>query len=132
MSFQNRFKEFRESLGLTQHEMAARLHKQQPDISKIENGEKDLTVTEMDEFRKAFHLSHDVLLYITYGIDSNTSPMMIRERFEDEETNRLVEYFESHESFKRLLSRITLLPDKNQQYIEQIMNTIISNEEKRK
>ncbi|PKR83779.1 helix-turn-helix domain-containing protein [Heyndrickxia camelliae] len=134
MSFSKRFKEFRENLGLTQQEMAARLHKQQPDISKIENGEKELTVSELNEFRKTFHLSNEVLLYLTYGIDSESlvAKTVIRERFEDAESQRILEYLLEHPNFKNLLSRITLLPEKNQQYIAQILNTIVKTEEARK
>lgn len=134
MSFPKRFKELRESLGLTQHEMATRLHKQQPDISKIENGEKELTVSELDEFRNTFHLSNEVLLYLTYGIDlgSQTSQIVIRERYEDAEAQRILEYLLEHPNFKNLISRLTLLPDKNQQYVAQMLATIVKTEEMRK
>jgi len=134
MSFSKRFKELRENLGLTQQEMATRLHKQQPDISKIENGEKEFTVSELNEFRKTFHLSNDVLLYLTYGIDSEslTSKMVIRERYEDAESQRILDYLVKQPNFKNLLSRITLLPDKNQQYIAQMLTAIVKTEETRK
>ncbi|MBS4174582.1 helix-turn-helix transcriptional regulator [Bacillus sp. FJAT-49736] len=134
MSFQKRFREIRESLGLTQQEMASRLHKQQPDISKIENGEKELTISEMNELRSTFHLADEVLFYLSYGIklDEQSSLMMIKESYEDAETKRLLDYLSDHPSFKKLLTRFTYLPDKNQQYIEQILITLVNMEEKRK
>ena len=134
MSFQKRFKALRESLGLTQHEMASRLHKQQPDISKIENGEKELTISEIEEFRNTFHLTDDVLFYLTYGITlgDQISPTIIRERYEDVEAKRLLEYILEHQNFKKLLTRLSMLPEKNQHYIEQILHTLINIEEKRK
>ncbi|MBB2479237.1 helix-turn-helix transcriptional regulator [Heyndrickxia shackletonii] len=133
MSFAKRFKELRENLGLTQQEMATRLHKQQPDISKIENGEKELTVSELAEFRNTFHLSNEVILYLTFGIDpgSQTTQLAIRERYEDAEAQRILKYLLEHPNFKSLISRITLLPDKNQQYVAQMLSAIIKTEERR-
>jgi len=133
MSFAKRFKELRESLVLTQQEMATRLHKQQPDISKIENGEKELTVSELDEIRNTFHLSNEVILYLTYGIDpgSQMTQLAIKERYEDAEVQRILKYLLEHPNFKNLLSRITLLPEKNQQYVVQILTAIVKTEETR-
>jgi len=133
MSFAKRFKELRESLDLTQQEMATRLHKQQPDISKIENGEKELTVSELDEIRNTFHLSNEVILYLTYGIEpgSQITQLAIKERYEDAEVQRILKYILEHPNFKNLLSRITLLPEKNQQYVAQILTAIVKTEETR-
>ncbi len=118
-NYQERIKNIRTQLGLTQETMAEHLDISYSAYKKLESGENFPSIDTLYKYKNRFHISADYLLFGELNPASSLWEQFLNSSIKDQmELYYRIQYYATH------LEHLLVLSEKEQEEINQYINTL--------